>query len=130
MLIIPNISVVIWIYVAHLFFSVFLYGPIWLINKFSKKLAATKEALSGYFFWNGLIRLTFESTLDIALAAILNLSTVDWNNPFPVGKASSALSIVGLILLGLMYPLLTLKYLRNFSILAEDWFKKRYGAGV
>ena len=107
-------------YIAHLFFSVVLYGPICLIHRCSKKLASTKESLGGYFFWNGLIRLTFESTFDIALAATLNLSTVDWISPFPVVKASTALSIIGLTILGLTYPLLTAKYLINFGILAED----------
>lgn len=130
LLIFPNISVVIWMYIAHLFFSVTLYGPIWVIHKCSGKLVSIKKTLAAYFFWNGLIRLTFESTFEIALAAILNLSTVDWNSPFNIVQTSTALSIIGLIIISLIYPVLTLKYFRNFSILAEDTFKIHYGAGL
>ena len=106
-------------FVAHFFFAAILFSPIWAIHKCSGRLASAKEYLSGYFFWNGLIRLIFESTFDIALAATLNMSTVIWDSPYTAVRASTALSIIGLILIGLTYPALALKYYRNFSILAE-----------
>ena len=130
LLVIANISPVIWMFVAHFFFAAILFGPIWVIHKCSGRLASAKESLSGYFFWNGLIRLIFESTFDIALAATLNMSTVSWDSPYSAVRASTALSIIGLILVGLTYPVLALKYYRNFSILAEKWFSEHYGSGL
>ena len=76
LLVIANISPVIWMFFAHFFFAAILFGPIWVVNKCSGRLTSAKEYLSGYFFWNGLIRLIFESAFDIALAATLNMSTV------------------------------------------------------
>ena len=117
-------------FVAHFFFAAILFSPIWAIHKCSGRLASAKEYLSGYFFWNGLIRLIFESTFDIALAATLNMSTVIWDSPYPAVRASTALSIIGLILVGLTYPVLALKYYKNFSILTEKWFNDHYGSGL
>jgi len=130
LLLIANISTIIWMYFVHFFLSIFLFGPIWVIHKCSGKLSSTKEKLSGYFFWNGLIRLIFETSFDIALAATLNISTLIWDNPFSAVQASTALSIIGLVLLGLTYPALTVKYYRNFSILAEKSFDDHYGSGL
>ena len=130
LLVISNISSVIWMFVAHFFFAAILFGPIWAIHKCSGRLASAKEYLSGYFFWNGLIRLIIESTFDIALATILNMSTVTWDSSYPAVKASTAISIIGLILICLTYPALVLKYYKNFSILAEKWFNDHYGSGL
>ena len=117
-------------FVAHFFFAAILFCPIWVIHKCSGRLVSAKEYLSGYFFWNGLIRLIFESTFDIALAAILNMSTVIWDSPYSAVLASTVLSIISLILIGLTYPVLALKYYRNFSILTEKFFNDHYGSGL
>ena len=75
---IVNASSVVWMFILH-FTGIFLvFGPVCLIHKLLGKLANTKNKLSIYFFWNGLIRLFMESCFEIALAAILNIHEVDW----------------------------------------------------
>ena len=54
-LLIVNSSSVIWMFILHFAGLVFFFGPIFLIHKLSGKLAKTKDKLSVYFLWNGLI---------------------------------------------------------------------------
>ena len=83
-----------------------------------------------YFFWNGFIRLFMETFFELALAAIVNIHTADWETPYRGVRYSNALALIVLILMGLLVPFLIILYFRNFSILGEARFKTRYGAGV
>ena len=104
LLLIVNISVVIWMYIINLVILVCVYGPIWLIHKNSGRLAGIKEKLAGYFFYNGLIRLIFETSFDMVLAATLNMYKVDWGTSFSAVRFSTALTLISLILAGILYP--------------------------
>ena len=54
---IVNASPVVWMFILHFMGIVFAFGPVCLIHKLSGKLAYSKNRLSIYFFWNGLIRI-------------------------------------------------------------------------
>ena len=83
-----------------------------------------------YFFFNGMIRLIMETSLELAITAVLNMYTVDWNTPFRSVKYSSALSIISLILLSVLTFFLVLYYWKNFEKLKQKMFRDRVGAGV
>ena len=61
LLLIVNISVIVWMYIANFAVLIIVFGLVWLIHRKTGKLAGSKEKLAGYFFWNGLIRLFYET---------------------------------------------------------------------
>ena len=65
----------------------------WIFSHFRKLYH-----LSGYLFWNGLIRLFMEVYLGMALAAVLNTKVADWQSPFKWVKVSNYAGLVSLIL--------------------------------
>ena len=77
-----------------------------------------------------MIRLIMETSLELAITAVLNMHTVDWNTPFRSVKYSSALSIISLILLSVLTFFLVLYYWKNFEKLKQKMFRDRVGAGV
>ena len=107
-------------FILHLTGIIFVFGPVCLIHKLSGKLAKTKNKLSIYFFWNGLIRLFMESCFEIALAAILNIYEVDWATRFPSVRYSNALTVMSLIQLGFIPVILCVIYCKYFSIRANS----------
>ena len=124
-LLITNISIIIWIYAFHAALLVITL-PIWLTSR----LENFKAKFSSYFFWNGLIRLFMETFFELVLTAVLNMRMVDWLTPYPAVNLSTALAMISLILVSVLSPFLVFLYWRNFSILAEDRFKSKYGAGL
>ena len=70
-----------------------------------------------------------ETSFDLAIVAVLNMHTVDWNSPFRAVRYSNALAIISLIMLGVIAPLLTVFYYKNFSILKQKSFRRKYGTG-
>ena len=77
-----------------------------------------------------MIRLIMETSLELAITAVLNMYTVYWNTPFLSVKYSSALSIISLILLSVLTFFLVLYYWKNFEKLKQKMFRDRVGAGV
>jgi hypothetical protein len=88
-----------------------------------------KKKLRDYFFFNGFIRILMETAFELYLAAVLNMHTADWDTPFYAVRYSNALSLISLIVLGVIPPLLTTVYLKNFSKLKQKNFSDKYGAG-
>lgn len=131
MLLIDNSSSTLWIYLIHLAIFIFIYGPIWVINKkCAGRLSVTKKKMSEYFCCNGLIRLFMETAFELALVAVLNMHTVDWDTSFKAVKYSTSLSIITLIFLGGVPLFLTLFYCKYFTLLKQKTFREKYGAGI
>ena len=117
-----NISVVVWMYALHLAALFLVVCSLWLTRRKSGRHSSTKLKCSGYFFWNGLIRLLMETSFELVLAAVLNIHMVDWLTPYPGVKLSTTLAVISLILVSVLPPFLAVLYWRNFSNLEEDWF--------
>ena len=86
--------------------------------------------MEGYFFWNGPIRLFMETFFEMVLALVLNMDSIDWSTPFYGVRYSTALTLISLCFVSGLFPFLTILYFRNFSILAEEKFKNKLGAGM
>ena len=114
----------------HLVILVFVYGPVWLINRNWGKLVGAKQKLEAYFFWNGLIRLFMEISFELILTAMLNVQTADWQTSIHEVRYSTALSIISLALVAIVFPFLSVLYYRNMGILSKKSFKKKYIAGI
>ena len=63
-----------------------------------------------------------ETFFEMVMVAVVNLRSADWDTPFPGVRYSIALTLISLILVGMLFPCLTVHYCRNFRILAEDRF--------
>ena len=122
-------SLVAWIYALHIACSILFSCGFFLSTKKCKASLAKSKCMT-YFFWNGFIRLFMETFLELALAAIINIRTADWQTSFPSVKYSIALALISLVLIGLFFPVLIILYCRSFSVLGEARFKKKYGAGL
>ena len=128
-LLVSNISMVVWMFALHLSCS-FLYACCYFLACNKYKPALTKSKCANYLFWNGFIRLFIETFFELALSAFVNIQTADWETSYRGVKYSNVLTLISLILIGLLTPCLNFLYCRNFSILTEDRFKNRYGAGL
>ena len=117
-----NSSVLIWVIFTHLAILVLVYGPVWLIHRNWGKLARAKHKLEAYFFWNGLIRFFMEISFELILTAMLNVHTADWQTPIHSVKFSTALSVISLALVAIVFPFLTVLYYRNMGILSKKSF--------
>ena len=83
-ILISNMSFIVWMYILNFTILIFVYGPIWVINRnCSGRLAEQKANLSKYYFWNGLIRLLMETYFEIVLSAAINIDMVNWDTQFP-----------------------------------------------
>ena len=71
-----------------------------------------------------------ETSIELAIVAMLNIHTANWDTPFHEVKYSNALSIISLILLGALTFLIPLFYWRNFSKLKGKGFRNKVGAGL
>ena len=78
--------------------------------------------LSGYYFWNGLIRLAMETFLEIVLTVPINLALANWDSPFKSVRYSNNLAVTFLVLMSVLVPILIVLYCCNFSMLKEDRF--------
>ena len=58
-----------------------------------------------------------ETAFELAIAAVINMHTVDWDTPFRAVRYSTALSIISLIFLTGLPFFLTLFYCKNISVL-------------
>ena len=78
-----------------------LYLLLYLANLLLKLRCLGKivNFLASYLFWNGLIRLYMEIYLGMALAAVLNMHTVNWQSPFKWVAISNFSGLIALILL-------------------------------
>ena len=83
-------------HMALIFLNLLLYLTNLLLKL--KCLGKITNYLSGYLFWNGLIRLFMEVYLGMALAAVLNTIVADWQSPFKWVKVSNYAGLVSLIL--------------------------------
>ena len=122
LLLLVNSSVIVWMVFMHLVILALVYVPVWLINQNSGKLAWARHKLEAYFFWNGLIRLFMEISFELILTAMLNVHTADWQTPFHEVRFSTALSIISLTLVAIIFPFLSLLYYRNLTILSKMSF--------
>jgi len=84
--------------------------------------------VSGYFFWNGLIRLLMETYLELILGSILNIRTADWDSDYPDERYSNYLSVVLLVISTVLLLLFVVFYVWNFSALNYDRFRSTYSA--
>ena len=89
-----------------------------------------KSKCARYFFWNGFIRLFMECFFELAITALVNIRTVDWQTSYRGVKYSNSLTLISLILMGVLVPCLNVLYCWNFRILNENRFKNRYGSGL
>ena len=122
-------SFMVWVYIINLVGLVFMFCFIRRMRVRPGRLARLKTKCMGYFFWNGLIRLFMESFFELVLCALVNLHAVDWDSSYPGVKYSNVLTFISLILIGLIVTCLNVLYCCNFSRLAEERFRNRFGAG-
>jgi len=128
-LLLLNISMVVWMLTVNIAFMLIL-GLTWLINRRTGKLVSCKGKLSGYFFWNGLIRLFMEIFFEVAFASSLNLYIVDWDTPFAAVKFSNILSLLFFITSIVISLLLIVFYAKNLGRVDDESFDSRFGAGL
>ena len=64
------------------------------------------------------------------VAATLNMHKVDWDTSFSAVQYSNALTVTSLVLFIVLCPFFITLYCRNFKILPEPRFKRKYGAGL
>ena len=124
-----NTSIVVWLYALHLFCAI-LFACCYCLACKKYKPTFAESKCARYFFWNGFIRLFMESFFELAITALVNIRTVDWQTSYRGVKYSNSLTLIILILMGVLVTCLNVLYCRNFSILSEDRFKNRYGSGL
>ena len=130
LLFLVNSSVLVWMIYMHFVILVLVYGPVWLIHRKSGKLAGAKHKLESYFFWNGPIRFLMEISFELILTAMLNVQTADWQTAFHSVRYSTALAVISLTLVAIIFPFLSVLYYRNMAILSKKSFKEKYIAGI
>ena len=71
-----------------------------------------------------------ETFFEVALAALVNIRTVEWDTSYPGVKYSTALTLISLVLIGVLPPYFILLFCCKFKVFTEEKFKKMYGSGI
>ena len=71
-----------------------------------------------------------ETTLELAIVAVVNMCTVDWASQFPAARLSIVLSIISLVLLCVLPIWLTVFYFKHFSKLKQKDFREKYDSAL
>ena len=71
-----------------------------------------------------------ETFFELALAAVVNIRTADWETSYTGVKYSNALTLISLVLISVLPLCLILLYCIKFKVLGEEQFNKKYGAGI
>ena len=58
-----------------------------------------------------------EISFELILTAMLNVQTADWQTTIHIVRYSTALSIISLALVSIVFPFLSVLYYRNMGIL-------------
>ena len=77
-----------------------------------------------------MIRLFMETWFELALVAVLNMRTVNWNTPSRAVTYSNILAVISLVLLSVLSAFLIIFYCMNFNKLNEEQFKNNYGSAL
>ena len=116
---IKNISLLHWTLVVNFAVFFFCYGIVVAIHRKTGRLARQRNNLKNYFFYNGVIRFYMETFLNLLLASLLNVYTVDWNSPFSAIIYSNYASIFILSSTIVTLFILFIVYCRNADIMDQ-----------
>ena len=114
-----NSSVVVWTWSVN----IVLLGAYFLIRECAKRVGIFKSLrskMSGYFFFNGPLRLFMETFLDLYLSSLLNVVTADNETDNPSIVASNKVALAVFIIGSALMPILGLLYLCNFAKIDEN----------
>ena len=71
-----------------------------------------------------------ETSFELTLTAVLNISTADWSTPHQEVRYSNALAVIFLVFLSVLSFFLVVFYCYSFSKLDEPDFKEKYSSGL